>query len=94
MRFNYESCPEKMADIGAILLGKKRRSTRLTALAGIEWLEEFLHSLPVPVRLREIVEDKASLPSMCRMAVNDVCLLSNPAPATWEDLLGICEEVW
>lgn len=94
LRYNYNCCPEKMAVVGEILLGKRRRSSRLTALSGIEKLEEFLHSFNVPVRLRDIVENRAGLPELCRMAVNDVCLLTNPRPATWEDLLSICEEAW
>ncbi|MFZ2445828.1 MAG: iron-containing alcohol dehydrogenase [Syntrophobacteraceae bacterium] len=94
MRYNYPSCPERMAAVGEILLGRRRRSARLTAFDGIAWLEEFLHSFNVPVRLREIVEDHAALPEMCRMAANDVCLLTNPRSATWEDLLHICEEAW
>ncbi len=94
MRYNLSCSMEKMAAIGAILLGKRRRSNRMTALAGIDWLEEFLHSFNVPVRLREIVENRETLPELCRMAVNDVCLLTNPRPATWEDLLHTCEEAW
>jgi alcohol dehydrogenase len=94
MRFNYSACPERMATIGEILLGGRRRSPRLTALAGIDWLHEYLHSFNVPVRLRDIVEEDAPLPELCRMAANDVCLLTNPRPATWEDMLHICEETW
>jgi alcohol dehydrogenase len=94
MRYNLETCPERMATIGEILLGKKRRSQRSTALAGIEKLEEFCRSLGVPVFLREIVPDRSKLPELCRMAVHDVCVLTNPRPATWEDLLHVCEEAW
>lgn len=94
MRYNYEACPGKLARIGEILLGKRRRSRRLTAFSGIAWLEEFLHAFQVPVRLKDIVEDRSALPEMCRMAVNDVCLLTNPRSADWEELLQICEEAW
>ncbi len=94
MRFNYPACPEKMATVGEIVLGRKRRSPRATAQAGIAKFEEFCHSLDVPVRLRDIVPDRAKLPELCRTAVKDVCVLTNPRPATWEDLLQICEEAW
>jgi len=94
MRFNLPACTEKMAAIGEIMLGGKRSSVEATALAGIEKLEEFTSSFEVPVHLREIVHDRAPLAELCRMAVNDVCLLTNPRPATWEDLLGVCEEAW
>lgn len=94
MRFNLPACPEKMAVIGEILLGRKRRSAKATALAGIERLAEFCESLGVPTRLREIFPEKDRLPELCRMAVKDVCLVTNPRPANWEELLEICEEAW
>ncbi len=94
MSFNLPVCVEKMATVGEVVLGKRRRSSHATALAGIEKLQEYCRSLGVPVHLREIVQDAAKLPKLCKMAVNDACLLSNPRPATWEDLLKICEEAW
>jgi len=94
MRFNLPTCIEKMAHAGRVLLGKKRRTVKSTGLAGIERLEGYCRSLGVPVRLREIIPDDAGLPELCRMAANDACLLTNPRTATWEDLLGICEEAW
>jgi alcohol dehydrogenase len=94
MRYNLPCCTEKMADIGAILAGKRRRTRRATAEAGIDCLQEFRTSLGVPVHLKDIVRDRSKLPDLCRMASNDVCLLSNPRDATWEDLLHICEEAW
>lgn len=94
MRFNLKDCPDKLATIGAILIGKHRRSDLATAEAGIDRLEEFCKSFGVPTRLRELVPDRLKLPELCQMAVNDVCLLTNPRAATWEDLLGICQEAW
>ena len=94
MRYNLPACVDKMATIGEILLSGRRRSPRSTALAGIEALEEYCSSMGVPVRLHEIVHDHSKLPELCQMAVNDVCLLTNPRPASWEELLEICEGAW
>jgi alcohol dehydrogenase len=94
MRFNLPACTEKMATIGEIFLGRKRRSSRATATAGIDKLEEYCQSLGVPTRLRDIFPGRDKLPELCRMAVEDVCLLTNPRPVAWEDLLEICEGVW
>ncbi len=94
LRFNLPACPDKVADIGEIVLGKRYSSDEKTALAGIEKLEEFSHQLNVSTRLRDIITDRASLPQVCRMAVNDSCLLTNPRPATWEEMLQICEDAW
>lgn len=94
MRYNLSSCVDKMATIGEIMLSGKRRSPRATAVAGIEALEKYCGSMGVPVRLSQIVHDPSKLPKICQMAVNDVCLLTNPRPASWEELLQICEEAW
>jgi alcohol dehydrogenase len=94
MRFNLLECKEKMANIGEVVMGKRLRSDESLALAGIEKLEEYCQSLKVNNRLREIVDDANQLPELCRMALNDACLLTNPRAATAEDLLRICEEAW
>jgi alcohol dehydrogenase len=94
MRFNLPACTEKMAAIGEIFLGRKRRSVKTTAAAGIDKLEEYCRSLGVPTRLRDIFPERDKLPELCKMAAKDVCLLSNPRAATWEDLLQICEGAW
>jgi alcohol dehydrogenase len=94
MRFNLSACKEKMANIGEVILKKRLRPHESVALAGIERLEEYCESLKVNMHLREIVHDPSQLPELCRMALNDACLLTNPRTATCEDLLSICEEAW
>ena len=94
MRFNFPACAGKMALLGEVLLGKRKRSDKLTALAAIEKLEELFLLLDVPVKLRQLVSDDSKLPEVSRMAVNDACLLTNPRPASAGDFLRICEEAW
>jgi len=94
MRYNLPVCVNKIAKFGKIILGKRLRTDESTARAGIEKLEEFCASLNVTTRLRDIVSDRETLPLVCQMAMYDSCLLTNPRPATWEQMLQICEEVW
>jgi alcohol dehydrogenase len=96
MRFNLACAEEKLGDIGRVILDRRVGSARDTALAGIDRLEEFFASFNVPVKLREEIgeEDKHFLEPICKMAVNDACNLTNPRPASWQELLQICEEVW
>jgi len=94
MRFNLRECVEKMANIGEVILNKKIRPREAMALAGIEKLSEYCESLQVNNHLREIVDDPRQLPELCKMALNDACLLTNPRAASAEDLLRICEEAW
>ena len=96
MRFNLDYSTTKMADIGCVMLNKRLGSDRETALAGIEKLEEFFASFEVSQKLHQVVgkNDKKYLEPICKMAVNDACNLSNPRPASWKELLEICEKVW
>jgi alcohol dehydrogenase len=96
MRFNLGHAEEKMADIGRVVLDRNLGTPRETALAGIAKLEEFFASFKVSLKLRQEISqaDKQYLEPICKMAVNDACNLTNPRPASWRELLQICEEVW
>lgn len=96
MRFNLDACEQKMADIGRVILGGQRGSDNRTALEGIDKLTEFFSSFDVSLKLRDEVgeEGKEMLEPIAKMAINDACNLTNPRPATSEELLAICEEVW
>lgn len=94
MKFNMEACPEKIAQIGQIFLGKRKRSARSTAMEGIEKLQELFESLDMKIRLRDILPDDHDIELLCRMAIQDVCVVTNPRPVTWKDLVKICEEAW
>lgn len=96
MRFNLPTCVAKMADIGEIILGQRLESDEKTADAGIEKLQQLFADLGVSTRLRDIVTvpNLKILPQLCKMALQDACLITNPRQATVEDLTRICESVW
>lgn len=94
MRYNLPACVGKMARVGRIITGKDLDSDEATALAGIERLEQLREEIGVPSRLREILPDKTKLPQMSHNAENDICLLTNPRPATRKDILNIFYEAW
>jgi len=94
MSYNLPACEEKMAIIGEIVLGKRLSSSLQTAEGGIKRLKEIFLELGTPVHFREIVDDESAFPQICEMATKDACLLTNPRPATAEQLLAICQEVW
>ncbi len=96
MRFNAAINPVRMAEIGRVILKRQLGSESDTAFAGIERLEEFFASFDVSLRLRDLIpeSERHHLEPICRMAVHDACNLTNPRPATWEELYRICEEVW
>jgi alcohol dehydrogenase class IV len=83
-----------MATIGKIITGKSFATDEATAQAGIEALEELRAEIGIPARLREILPDNTMLPAMSRNAAKDICLLTNPRPATWKEILNIYYGVW
>ncbi|PKN42453.1 MAG: alcohol dehydrogenase [Deltaproteobacteria bacterium HGW-Deltaproteobacteria-18] len=94
MSYNLPACEAKMANIGEIVLGKRLSSSLQTAEGGIKRLKEIFLELGTAVHFREIVDDESAFPQICEMATKDACLLTNPRPATAEELLSICQEVW
>jgi alcohol dehydrogenase len=94
MRFNLPTCMEKVADIGEIVLGRRKRSAEATAREGIARLEVFFADLGISTRLRDIVTTSDALPQVCEMATYDACLITNPRKATAQDMMNICEASW
>ncbi len=96
MRFNLSHATVKLAKIGQVILNKSYGSDQATAEYGINRLEEFFASFHVPLKLHQEIEeeDKHHLDKICKMAVHDACNLTNPRPASAEELLQICREVW
>lgn len=94
MRFNLPACASRMADIGEAILGGRLPRDEDTAEAGISWLEDFFRDLGTASRLSDIVPGAEDFRQICLMAAQDACLLTNPRPATAEDLLAICQEAW
>lgn len=94
MRYNLPACMNKMATIGRIITGKTFRTNEATAQAGIEALEELRAEIGIPARLREILPDNTMLPTVSQNAAKDICLLTNPRPADWKDILNIYYGAW
>ena len=94
MRYNLPVSVDKLANIGRIVCGPRMCSAEFIALAGIAWLERYFADLGIPVRLRDILPDSSCLETIAKAAFNDACTLTNPRPASWESLLGLCQEAW
>lgn len=94
MRYNLPVCTSKMATIGRIITGKNFSTEEATARAGIEALEELRAEVAIPARLREILPDNTRLSTMSKNAANDICLLTNPRPASWKEILNIYYGAW
>lgn len=96
MRFNLPFNTRKTAEIGKVILKGQAATDQETAQKGIDRLEEFFASFNVPLRLQQMVpvQDKSTLTSLCQLAVQDACNLTNPKPATQREFMQILDEVW
>lgn len=94
MRYNLPVCREKMAKVGAIITGRRHGADEATAMAGIAALEQLREEIGIPCRLREILPDRTMLSQVSHNAAKDICLLTNPRPATWKDILNLYYEAW
>jgi alcohol dehydrogenase class IV len=94
MRYNLPVCEAKIARMGEVITGKRLKTDEATALAGIEALEKLREEIGIPGRLREILPERTMLPQASHNAVKDICLLTNPRPADWKDILNIYYEMW
>ncbi len=94
LHYNLPCCVEKLSDIGENIMGRRLSDSESTAMAAIEEFEKLFRTLGVPTRLREIVSDRSTIPQVCKMAVNDACLLSTPRSVTCKEMVDICEKAW
>ncbi|WP_018123326.1 iron-containing alcohol dehydrogenase [Desulfovibrio oxyclinae] len=94
MRYNLPSCMAKMGEIGRLVTGSNTGSDRDAAMMGIEKLEQWFEKLQLNTKLQKLVPNREDLMHVCNMATHDACHLTNPRPASAEDLMSVCEEAW
>ncbi|WP_041277632.1 iron-containing alcohol dehydrogenase [Desulfotalea psychrophila] len=96
MRFHLKCSTKKLAKIARTISVRQAATEYDTALAGIMELEHFFSKMPVATKLSEIITytEEDRLKKICKVAIEDACILTNPRPVSWEDLFSICQEVW
>lgn len=94
MLFNLTSSLEKMACIGRQVIPSRYKSDEMQARKAIDHLQRMFEDFGVIRHLRDLLPDNCDLESICRMALPDVCTMTNPREAGCKDLMGICEAAW
>jgi len=95
MRFNLPNSLDKLAEIGRIVCGPAHvfggghRPGRHRPSGAV-----FRPISACRCGCATSLPDKDCLETIARAAVNDACTLTNPRPANWEALLGVCQEAW
>ncbi len=87
MEFNLPACPERFKNI-AWSLGKKVRdlSPEQAAPLAIEGIRELIADIGLAKGLGDMGLRGKDIPVLSRNALNDACLVTNPRPATAEDI--------
>ncbi|MEE2710365.1 MAG: iron-containing alcohol dehydrogenase [Gemmatimonadota bacterium] len=93
LRFNAESVPERLRDIGiAMGLDIISQSSQEAASTTIDAIDRFLRNIGIPTHLSETGVDPDILPTLVSKALEDGCHLLNPRPCTANDFRLLYEE--
>jgi 1,3-propanediol dehydrogenase len=94
VRQNLQHAHEKFAKI-ARALGVKTRGMRTeeAAMHVSEKIEELIDALGLPKRLSQLGVTADSIPAMTEMALQDICMLTNPCVCSAEDIDTMYREV-
>ena len=90
MEFNLSACPERYRDI-AVTMGENVAGLPLQEAArrSIDAVRSLLSDIDLKKGLGEIGLDEKVIPQLSRNALNDACLVTNPRPASVEELEAI-----
>jgi len=97
MRFNLDAATAKMAELARVahVPGGESGSPRARAEAFIAWLASLKREIGVPAKLSGFQGARAvtrtDIPSLVRIAQNDLCHQTNPRPCTPEDFQRLFE---
>ena len=90
--------PHKVARVaralGAVEYQRDESDDRRDALVGAEWLREFVGSLPVPTRLRDVVADFSGAPEVARIATRELAFFGYVPPGGESTIKALLSRMW
>ena len=93
VKFNYDAVPARYDRIGETMgLDLKGLSNNKRKIAIVDSIWRFIDAIGTRRTLKDIGVNKEDIPELARNAMNDVCMVTNPRPATLEDVIAIYEE--
>ena len=73
---------------------KGEAGDRRDALAGATWLRGFIGQLPVPTRLRDVVEDLSAVPDVARIATRELAFFGYVPPGGESTVEALLSRMW
>lgn len=93
VRYNYDSVPERYDRIAETMgVNLKGLSYDQKKAAIVEEITRFQKGVGATETLGQLGVDKKDLPGLARSTLQDICMVTNPRPATPEDVIAIFEE--
>lgn len=93
VRFNYGAAQERYDKIGELMglslagLGPGERKEAI-----VRAIRQFMDELGISMTLEQAGVKRTDIPELARRAVEDVCTVTNPRPATSDEIAAIFEE--
>jgi alcohol dehydrogenase class IV len=95
MQFNSVAVPNRFARIArAMGVNSGGRPEEDVIADGIDAVRLLAADCGLPTRLREVGVPEDALPALAEAALSDAAALTNPRPATYEDLLEVLHAAW
>jgi alcohol dehydrogenase class IV len=95
MQFNSVAVPNRFARIArAMGVNSGGRPEEDVIADGIDAVRLLAADCGLPTRLREVGVPEDALPALAEAALSDAAALTNPRPATYEDLLEVIHAAW
>lgn len=92
VRYNHAVVPDRVERVGCALGLAPSLAGDLDAVT--DRLDQFVSSVGLPTRLRDVGVSSDALPALAQDALVDGALLFNPRPADEDDLLALLESVY
>lgn len=93
IQFNYGAAQERYDEIGELMgisLAGLSAGERKAAIVGA--IRQLKEELGISLTLAQAGVQRADIPELTRGATEDICIVTNPRPATPEDIAAIFEE--
>jgi len=94
VRFNFETVPERVVDIGTAMGVDTDRPPADVRDAVVERIRDLQDTLGVPSRLRDVGVDRDDFRAMAEVATHDHNMATNPREVTADDVVDILEAAW
>jgi len=99
LEYNALAVPVKMIELAQAMgepihIGVGGQTEYDAALRAAQAVQRLMHDIGIPIRLRDLGVDKASIPDMAQDAMKSANIAINPRKTTINEIIGLYERAW